>query len=69
MRSYLGVRDVGLDCVVWDLDSLDWCGGNEQDVADSVITQATEGASSLRMTAARASTRVRVPTLRSTAPG
>jgi peptidoglycan/xylan/chitin deacetylase (PgdA/CDA1 family) len=44
VRSYLGARDVGLDCVVWDLDSFDWLGGNEQEVADSVITQATEGA-------------------------
>jgi peptidoglycan/xylan/chitin deacetylase (PgdA/CDA1 family) len=43
LRSYLGTRDVGLDCVVWDLDSLDWCGGSEREVADSVITQATEG--------------------------
>jgi peptidoglycan/xylan/chitin deacetylase (PgdA/CDA1 family) len=44
VRSYLGARDVGLDCVVWDLDSLDWCGGSEQEVAGSVITQAAEGA-------------------------
>ncbi|MET9375436.1 polysaccharide deacetylase family protein [Streptomyces sp. NPDC002992] len=43
LRSYLGIRDVGLDCVVWDLDSLDWRGGNERDVADSVVTRATAG--------------------------
>ncbi|MFI6439227.1 polysaccharide deacetylase family protein [Streptomyces sp. NPDC050759] len=44
VRSYLGVRDVGLDCVVWDLDTYDWCGGDEQDVADGVVTRADEGA-------------------------
>ncbi|MGW6564845.1 polysaccharide deacetylase family protein [Streptomyces sp. NPDC054975] len=43
LRSYLGVRGAGLECVVWDLDSLDWCGGSERDVADGVIAHATQG--------------------------
>ncbi|MER7519456.1 polysaccharide deacetylase family protein [Streptomyces sp. NPDC126499] len=43
LRTYLGVRAAGLDCVVWDLDSLDWCGEDERQVADRVLADAAAG--------------------------
>ncbi|MFF5970677.1 polysaccharide deacetylase family protein [Streptomyces sp. NPDC012769] len=43
LRSYLGVRGAGLECVVWDIDSLDWCGEDEREVADRVLARAAAG--------------------------
>jgi peptidoglycan/xylan/chitin deacetylase (PgdA/CDA1 family) len=43
LRSFLGTRDAGLECVVWDVDSLDWRGGDELEVADRVDRMAGPG--------------------------
>jgi peptidoglycan/xylan/chitin deacetylase (PgdA/CDA1 family) len=43
VASCLGIRNAGLDCVVWDLDSLDWRGGEEPLVASKVVAQAAPG--------------------------
>lgn len=43
LRSFLGTRDAGLECVVWDVDSLDWRGGDELEVADRVDRTAGPG--------------------------
>lgn len=41
--SFLGARDAGLDCVMWDLDSFDWRGGDERQVASRVVAQTVPG--------------------------
>ncbi|BBY19361.1 polysaccharide deacetylase family protein [Mycolicibacterium litorale] len=41
--SFLAIRDAGLACVVWDLDSLDWRGGDERLVATEVVTRTVPG--------------------------
>jgi len=43
IASFLGVHDASLECVVWDLDSLDWRGGEELRVATDVVTQTAPG--------------------------
>jgi peptidoglycan/xylan/chitin deacetylase (PgdA/CDA1 family) len=43
VASFLGTRDAGLECVVWDLDSLDWQGGEERRTAAEVVSRAAPG--------------------------
>ena len=43
VASFLGARDAGLETVVCDLDSFDWSGLEEQQVASRVVVQAVPG--------------------------
>jgi peptidoglycan/xylan/chitin deacetylase (PgdA/CDA1 family) len=43
IASFLGARDAGLECVVWDVDSHDWRGGDERYTATQVVAQAVPG--------------------------
>ena len=41
--SFLGERDAGLETVMWDLDSFDWSGLGEREVASEVIDRTEPG--------------------------
>ncbi|WP_255506663.1 polysaccharide deacetylase family protein [Mycolicibacterium sp. 018/SC-01/001] len=41
--SFLGERDAGLETVMWDLDSFDWSGLGEREVASEVIARTEPG--------------------------
>jgi peptidoglycan/xylan/chitin deacetylase (PgdA/CDA1 family) len=41
--SFLGERDAGLETVMWDLDSFDWSGLGEREVASEVIERTEPG--------------------------
>jgi peptidoglycan/xylan/chitin deacetylase (PgdA/CDA1 family) len=43
IATYLGARDAGLDTVYCDLDSLDWSGLEEEQVAAGVVVRAAPG--------------------------
>jgi peptidoglycan/xylan/chitin deacetylase (PgdA/CDA1 family) len=43
VATFLGARDAGLETVVCDLDSFDWSGLEEQQVASRVVVQAVPG--------------------------
>ncbi len=43
MGSFLGARDTGLETVVYDVDSFDWSGQEEGQVANGVVSQAKPG--------------------------
>lgn len=43
VSTFLGERDAGLETVMWDVDSFDWRGSDEDKVASDVIDRAMPG--------------------------
>lgn len=43
VSTFLGERDAGLETVMWDVDSFDWSGLEETEVASGVITRVAPG--------------------------
>jgi peptidoglycan/xylan/chitin deacetylase (PgdA/CDA1 family) len=43
LASLLGARDAGLETVLWDVDSLDWSGREERQVASEVVVGIAPG--------------------------